>query len=92
MCSTTTTLSEVAKSIKNPTEISVLSTPLDSDLYDLTEEETAFFKTLTKIEDDAALKKHILDVQGDAYKVGITYGVIDDLEVVLIRALTVNAI
>ena len=35
----------------------------------LDEDERTFFKATTKIEDDAELERHILDVQEQAYKV-----------------------
>jgi hypothetical protein len=43
--------------------------PLDDSLYCLDPEETAFFKRQTGIQDEAALKTHIIDVQKEAYKV-----------------------
>ncbi|KAK0459030.1 uncharacterized protein EV420DRAFT_1642728 [Desarmillaria tabescens] len=43
--------------------------PLDATLYALTEDEVAFFKSQTGIEDDAALKSHIVSVQEEAYKI-----------------------
>lgn len=49
--------------------------PLDESLYDLRPQDAAFFKKLTGIEDDAALKQHILDIQAKAYKVA-PYGCI----------------
>ncbi|KAK0469996.1 uncharacterized protein EV420DRAFT_1298367 [Desarmillaria tabescens] len=42
---------------------------LDPTLYELAENETAFFKAQTGIEDDAMLKSHILTIQDAAYKV-----------------------
>ncbi|PBL03853.1 hypothetical protein ARMGADRAFT_1095995 [Armillaria gallica] len=42
---------------------------LDPTLYELAEDETAFFKAQTGIQDDAALKNHILTIQEEAYKV-----------------------
>ncbi|KAH9840205.1 uncharacterized protein C8Q71DRAFT_703050 [Rhodofomes roseus] len=42
---------------------------LDESLYSLDEEESAFFKSQTGIEDDEALKSHILRVQKEAYEV-----------------------
>ncbi|KAK0469998.1 uncharacterized protein EV420DRAFT_1298372 [Desarmillaria tabescens] len=42
---------------------------LDPTLYELAGNETAFFKVKTGIEDDAALKNHILTIQEEAYKV-----------------------
>ncbi|KAG7448621.1 uncharacterized protein BT62DRAFT_992644 [Guyanagaster necrorhizus] len=42
---------------------------LDPTLYVLTEDETAFFKTQTGIEDVNALKNHIFTIQEEAYKV-----------------------
>ncbi|KAG2036751.1 hypothetical protein BDR03DRAFT_934287 [Suillus americanus] len=49
--------------------------PLDESLYDLRPQDAAFFKKLTGIEDDAALKQHILYIQAKAYKVA-PYGCI----------------
>ncbi|KAK0203785.1 hypothetical protein DFS33DRAFT_832041 [Desarmillaria ectypa] len=43
--------------------------PLDPTLYALEEDEAAFFKSQTGIEDDAALKSHIFAVQEEAYKI-----------------------
>ncbi len=43
--------------------------PLDPTLYALDEDEAAFFKSQTGIEDDASLKSHIFAVQEEAYKV-----------------------
>ncbi|KIJ66175.1 hypothetical protein HYDPIDRAFT_87780 [Hydnomerulius pinastri MD-312] len=43
--------------------------PLDPGLYSLSSEEAAFFKAATGIEDDDALKAHILIAQEKAYKV-----------------------
>ncbi|KAG2156752.1 uncharacterized protein EDB93DRAFT_1125401 [Suillus bovinus] len=49
--------------------------PLDESLYNLRPRDAAFYKELTGIEDDAALKQHILDIQAKAYKVA-PYGCI----------------
>ncbi|KAF9240246.1 hypothetical protein BU15DRAFT_61573 [Melanogaster broomeanus] len=43
-------------------------TPLDPSLYALSPSEAAFFKAATGIDDDAALKAHIITVQDKAYK------------------------
>ncbi|OJA18478.1 hypothetical protein AZE42_13778 [Rhizopogon vesiculosus] len=43
--------------------------PLDESQYNLSSQDAAFMKKLTGIEDDAALKHHILDIQAKAYKV-----------------------
>jgi hypothetical protein len=43
--------------------------PLDERFYDLTNEDRAFFKQQTGIQDDEELKTHILQVQAEAYKV-----------------------
>ncbi|KAK0435186.1 hypothetical protein EV421DRAFT_1837199 [Armillaria borealis] len=46
-----------------------VATPqLDPTLYALAEDESAFFKAQTGIEDDVALKNHIFTVQEEAYK------------------------
>ena len=42
---------------------------LDSTLLELGPEEEVFFKSETGIEDTEELKKHIIEVQEDAYKV-----------------------
>lgn len=42
---------------------------MDDSLYCLDPEEIAFFKRQTGIQDEAALKTHIIDVQKEAYKV-----------------------
>ncbi|KAG1745264.1 hypothetical protein EDB19DRAFT_480808 [Suillus lakei] len=49
--------------------------PLDESLYDLRPQDAAFYRKLTGIEDDTALKQHILDIQAKAYKVA-PYGCI----------------
>ncbi|TFY77546.1 hypothetical protein EWM64_g6466 [Hericium alpestre] len=41
--------------------------PLDASLYSLNEEEVAFYKQQTGIEDDEELKRHIIAVQTEAY-------------------------
>ncbi|KIL67227.1 hypothetical protein M378DRAFT_73824 [Amanita muscaria Koide BX008] len=43
--------------------------PLDESLYSLDEDELAFFKSETGINDEGELKKHILTVQARAYEV-----------------------
>ncbi|KAG1870614.1 hypothetical protein DFJ58DRAFT_19540 [Suillus subalutaceus] len=43
--------------------------PLDDSLYCLDSEEIAFFRRQTGIQDEVALKTHIIDVQKEAYKV-----------------------
>ena len=43
--------------------------PLDEKLYSLDEEEAAFFKSQTGIDDDEELKRHILRSQKEAYEV-----------------------
>ena len=43
--------------------------PLDDSLYRLDEEELTFMKTQSGIEDEEELKKHVLAVQAEAYKV-----------------------
>ncbi|KDQ24625.1 hypothetical protein PLEOSDRAFT_1113876 [Pleurotus ostreatus PC15] len=43
--------------------------PLDPKLYSLDEQEAAFFKSATGIQDEEELKKHILDVQAKAYAI-----------------------
>ncbi|KAG1823536.1 uncharacterized protein BJ212DRAFT_688031 [Suillus subaureus] len=43
--------------------------PLDQSLYNLRPQDATFYKELTGIEDDEALKQHILDVQEKAYNV-----------------------
>ncbi|KAG0705675.1 hypothetical protein DFH29DRAFT_996553 [Suillus ampliporus] len=43
--------------------------PLDESLYCPEPEEIAFFKRQTNIQDEVALKTHIIDVQKEAYKV-----------------------
>ncbi|KAG2142471.1 hypothetical protein DEU56DRAFT_911155 [Suillus clintonianus] len=67
----------MAQTNKEPAKIEAQRTfpPLDESLYYLRPQDAAFYKTLTGIEDDAALKKHILDVQAKAYKVA-PYGCI----------------
>ncbi|KAF4596473.1 hypothetical protein EYR40_007829 [Pleurotus pulmonarius] len=43
--------------------------PLDPSYYKLDDQEAAFFKSMTGIQDDAELKEHILRVQAKAYSV-----------------------
>ena len=43
--------------------------PLVSKYLQLDPDERAFFKATTKIEDDAELERHILQVQAQAFKV-----------------------
>ena len=43
--------------------------PLDESLYALDEDELAFFKSQTGIDDEGELKKHILTIQAKAYEV-----------------------
>ncbi|KAJ3562191.1 hypothetical protein NP233_g9729 [Leucocoprinus birnbaumii] len=43
--------------------------PLDSALLNLSQEESAFLKALTRIQDVDELKRHVLEVQEKAYKV-----------------------
>ncbi len=45
--------------------------PLDESLYKLDDEELAFVKTHSGIEDEEELKKHILAVQAEAYEVSL---------------------
>ena len=47
--------------------------PLDETLYTLGEEEIAFFKSQTGIDDEQELKRHILRVQKEAYEVPLRY-------------------
>ncbi|OAX31099.1 hypothetical protein K503DRAFT_645273, partial [Rhizopogon vinicolor AM-OR11-026] len=49
--------------------------PLDESQYNPNSQDVAFMKKLTGIEDDAALKRHILNVQAKAYKIA-PYGCI----------------
>jgi hypothetical protein len=44
---------------------------LDESLYSPAADELAFFKSLTGIEDDGALKNHILAVQAEAFAVNM---------------------
>lgn len=43
--------------------------PLDETLYSLKPEEAAFFKQQTGIQDDGELKRHVLEVQKEAWDV-----------------------
>ncbi|KAG2132765.1 hypothetical protein DEU56DRAFT_439609 [Suillus clintonianus] len=56
---------------KEPAKIEAQLTfpPLDESHYSLRPKDAAFYKKLTGIEDDVALKQHILNVQQKAYKV-----------------------
>ena len=51
------------------TETRLRALHLDSTLLELNPEEEAFFKSETGIQDTDELKKHIIEVQEDAYKV-----------------------
>jgi len=51
------------------TETLLRTLHLDSTLLGLNPEEEAFFKSETGIQDTEELKKHIIQVQDDAYKV-----------------------
>jgi hypothetical protein len=42
---------------------------LYENLYNPTEDSVSFYKTLTRISDDEELKRHIIAVQTEAYKV-----------------------
>ncbi|KAG0698591.1 hypothetical protein DFH29DRAFT_991043 [Suillus ampliporus] len=68
---------EMSRTDKEPAKIEVQRSfpPLDESHYDVRPQDAAFYKKLTGIEDDAALKQHILDVQAKAYKVA-PYGCI----------------
>ena len=48
---------------------SPVTPPLDPSFYNLDEEESSFLKTQTGIKDDQELKRHILEVQAEAYAV-----------------------
>ena len=50
------------------TIIRILRMPLDPTLLNLKEDETAFFESLTGIQDEEGLKKHIIHVQEKAYQ------------------------
>ena len=56
-------------SIEAETETDLRTLRLDSTLLELNPEEEAFFKSETGIQDTEELKKHIIQVQEDAYKV-----------------------
>jgi hypothetical protein len=43
--------------------------PLDKNLYSLGGDQAAFFKQHTGIQDDGELRRHILEVQREAYDV-----------------------
>ena len=51
------------------TQTRLRALPLDNTLLEITPEEEAFFKSETGIQDTEELKKHIIQVQEDAYKV-----------------------
>ena len=48
-----------------------IGAPLDDKLYRLDAEEVAFYKGKTGIQDDLALREHIIKVQQDAYQVSL---------------------
>ena len=56
-------------SIEADSETDLRTLRLDSTLLELNPEEEAFFKSETGIQDTEELKKHIIQVQEDAYKV-----------------------
>jgi hypothetical protein len=47
-----------------------LQLKLDPSLYNLKDDEKAFLKHMTKIEDEEELKEHVLSVQQQAFEVG----------------------
>jgi hypothetical protein len=47
----------------------LVKVPLDENMYSLKEEEIAFYKQQTGIQDDEELKQHVLAVQKEAYDV-----------------------
>jgi hypothetical protein len=55
--------------LKGPRTVAAQPFSLDPTLLTLTDEEAAFFKKLTGIEDDEDLRAHILQIQADAYSV-----------------------
>jgi hypothetical protein len=52
-----------------PQEPALPGSKLDEHLYSLSEEERAFLKEQTGIQDDDELKAHVLQLQAEAYKV-----------------------
>lgn len=54
---------------KRPADIFADSPSLDGQYYSLEDDELAFFKSQTGIEDDVALKQHIIAVSKKAYEV-----------------------
>lgn len=54
------------------TAVAMPDAPTLSIHYRLSPEQTTFFKAQTGIDDDAALKEHILEVQERAYKVTVS--------------------
>ena len=52
-----------------PQEPALSDSKLDEHLYSLSEEERAFLKEQTGIQDDDELKAHVLQLQAEAYKV-----------------------
>jgi hypothetical protein len=66
-------------SSKNKVDWNVL--PLDPDLYWMQDSEREFFRAHTGIQDDEELKRHVLDVQRQAYSVSVASKV-SDLSVV----------
>jgi len=59
---------------KTKTE-TIAERPLDEGFYDLNADEVAFYKAQTGISDEDELKRHIMDVQAEAYQV-FPYGCI----------------
>jgi hypothetical protein len=53
----------------NPQVVYTFDRPLDENFYNPTEDSASFFKTLTQIPDEEELKRHVIAVQSEAYKV-----------------------
>ena len=61
-----------ADDVEADTRLRVL--PLDDTLLELDSEEETFLKLETDIQDTEELRKHIIEVQADAYKVSPSIG------------------
>ncbi|CCM06727.1 uncharacterized protein FIBRA_09021 [Fibroporia radiculosa] len=78
---TTTTIAAVLETTKKETPVNVLEGgALDEQYYNLQEDELAFFKAQTGIQNEGELKRHIMKAQEDAYKSDVWSGVLRPYE------------
>jgi hypothetical protein len=67
------------------------SVDLDPSLYNIDDEEKAFFQQLVGITDDEELKEHIIKVQAKAYEVCCVLSPIQSSGLKLSRYITIHA-